>query len=109
MSETSPVPRENADDKPVGAWATVGAFAFGAYLMVGGCDALFNGKWPIYMLPQLDFVAFVFGWSGILAAYVAGTCSLLFGLWIIGVFFTLWRERRTGQLPPTLNSGDSRR
>ena len=60
--------------------------AFGVYLIAGGVVALFQGKWPIFLPPQLDIMYFcvrIFGESA--ARYVAGLLLVLAGMGSCGL------------------------
>ena len=56
----------------------------GLYLLAGAFSAISQQKWPAFMPPQLDFVAFLSGVLGdVASAYIAGSISGLLGIFCL--------------------------
>ena len=78
----------NHKDSP-GAGTALISLAFGVLCFCGAYVSFANGKWPAFMPPQLDAVAFLFSLlSETLGAYVGGVVALLIGL--LSIAFGIW-------------------
>jgi hypothetical protein len=63
-----------------GIFAVPICIAIGAYLLYGAWQSFADAKWPIYLPPQLDGIAFLASlFSPRIGAYIAGSIAGLLG------------------------------
>jgi len=67
--------------KPIGLGMPVFFVAFGLYLLAGAYVVIRDAKWPIFMPPQLDLIAFLLSvlgnpWGAYVASLIVGVLGL---------------------------------